>query len=107
MDDMQQAIRDILGNPEKLAEIRAVAEKLGIGAEAPGDAATAQEQTIQPDAQASVHEPRQEALLQALLPDLTPSRRSRLERALRVAKLSKIAGAALQNYGNLFEVGEL
>ncbi len=102
---MQQTIRDILGNPEKLAELRAVAEKLGLGADAAESGASPPEPPQ--DAQAPVREPRQEALLQALLPYLNPARRSRLERALRVAKLSKIAGAALQNYGNLFEAGAL
>ena len=103
MDEIQQAIQEILGNPEKLAELRAVAENLGLGAEMQKD--DSEEASAPTTAPLSAAEPRQEALLQALLPYLNPARQKRLERALRVARISRIAGAALQNYGNLFEAG--
>lgn len=104
MDEMQEMLQSVLGDPEKLAELRAVAEKLGLGANAP-DVGAEPEAPPSANALSQEREPRREALLQALLPYLDPSRRDRLERAMRVAKLTRLAGAALQNYGTLFEAG--
>ena len=101
---MQEMIQSVLGDPEKLAELRSVAEKLGLGGNVPGGG-TEPESALSAPAPSQEPEPRREALLQALLPYLDPSRRERLERAMRVAKLSRLAGAALQNYGTLFEAG--
>ena len=109
MDDIGQTIQDILGDPQKMAELRTIAESLGLNTTPQeSDAVSTQEEPAAAQtAKLSSSEPRQEALLQALLPYLSPSRRNRLERALRVARLSKLAGAALQNYGTLFEAGVL
>ena len=102
MEDIGQTIQSILGDPQKMAELRKIADHLGLQDTPPAESA----QEVPPDLpQLPQPEPRQEALLQALMPYLHPSRRSRLERALRVAQLSMLAGAALQNYGTLFEAG--
>ena len=107
MEDVAQTIQSILGDPQKMAELRTIAENLGLQ-EAPPEEGKQDAQEEAPQLpQLSLPEPRQEALLQALMPYLHPSRRKRLERALRVARLSKLAGAALQNYGTLFEAGAI
>ena len=104
MDEIQNTIQEILGDPEKLEQIRAMAASLGFSPDA--DNPPGEENTEASAAQGLPFplpgsEPRQEALLRALMPYLNPGRQKRLERALRVAKLSRIAGAALQNYGDL------
>lgn len=42
---------------------------------------------------------KQEALVLALKPYLSPDRRDRLDRAMQLAKISRLAGTALKNYG--------
>lgn len=106
VDDIGQTLQEVLADPQKMAELRTIAEGLGLNT-APQEAGEAPEEFPAPQPQISSSEPRQEALLQALLSYLNPPRKSRLERALRVARLSKLAGTALQNYGNLFEAGVL
>ena len=106
MDDIGQTLQEVLGDPQKLAELRMIAENLGLNT-APQEPQEAQDGVLPQEISSPAAEPRQDALLQALLSYLSPSRRVRLERALRVGKLSKIAGTALQNYGNLFEAGVL
>ena len=44
-------------------------------------------------------EAKQQALVQALLPYLRPGHQKRLERAVQIARLSHLAGAALQHNG--------
>ena len=44
-------------------------------------------------------EQKQQALIRALLPYLRPGRQRRLERAMQVAQLSHLAGAALKSNG--------
>ena len=48
---------------------------------------------------------RQEALLLALRPYLAPERQARLDRAMEIARISHLAGAALRNYGGLMVKG--
>ena len=43
----------------------------------------------------------QEALLAALKPYLRPDRREKLDRAMRIARISQIAGGALKQHGGL------
>ena len=43
----------------------------------------------------------QEALLAALKPYLRPERREKLDRAMRIARISQIAGGALKQHGGL------
>lgn len=108
VDDIGQALQEVLADPQKMAELRTIAEGLGLNTEPQEAAEIAEGSPVpQPQPQITSSEPRQEALLQALLSYLNPPRKSRLERALRVARLSKLAGTALQNYGNLFEAGAL
>ena len=49
--------------------------------------------------QAQHTDKRQEALLCALKPYLAPERQAKIDEALRIAKLSQLAGLAFKNYG--------
>ena len=49
---------------------------------------------------------RQQSLVRALLPYLTPKRRLRLERAMKISHLSRLAGTALQNNQAVFALRE-
>ena len=48
---------------------------------------------------------KQEALFCALKPYLAPEKREKLDRALQMAKLSRLAGFALKNYGTVADKG--
>ena len=52
--------------------------------------------------QAQHTDSKQEALLCALKPYLVPERRDKIDRALRIARLSQLASFALRNSGGLF-----
>lgn len=107
MENMEEKIMDVLNDPQKLESIMNVAKNLGFSP--PGE--SAEEQPADPDPQmagaifellqkANRPDGRQDALISALMPYLRPSRQKKLQRALRVAKLSHLAGFALKNYSD-------
>ena len=57
----------------------------------------AMKQITQALQQSETRDRRQETLIKALLPYLRPNRQARLERAMQLSHLSRLAGAALQN----------
>lgn len=99
MDDLGGLIGQILNDPDRLQQVMDVAKNL-----LPQDAAV-EEPAID---QERIHEigkllqnkdateQKQEALMQALRPYLRPGRRSKLDRAMQIARLSHIAGIALK-----------
>ena len=106
MENMENKILEVLNDPEKMSEILQIAKGLGFSPQdaaqpsPPGEddspiSAGAIFQLLQ---QANRTDGRQEALLQALLPYLKPERQKKLQRAIRVAKLTHLAGFALKNY---------
>lgn len=105
MENMEEKIMEVLGDPEKMEQIIGLAKGLGFSP-AQNDV-PAQE----PDAQAAgtllnlmqlanTADDRQQTLLQALMPYLKPSRQKKLQKAMRVAKLSHLAEFALKNYSD-------
>ena len=105
MESMEQKIMDVLNDPEKMADIIQLAKGLGISPPEDGPQQASEEplsvgtmlQLLQNTGKSDA---RQEALLQALLPYLRPERQKKLQRALRVAKLTQLAGAALKSYSD-------
>ena len=102
MDDFDGALNRILSDPESMEKIFSIAKSLG--AEPPEQSGS----SALPDLsmlsgmgkllqQAGQDDERQTALLQALKPFLRPERQRSLERAIRVAKLSRLARYALEN----------
>lgn len=97
MEDMEEKILGVLRDPQQMEQIMAIAGNLGLTQEE-GDAPPVTE-LLQ---KFGAPDHRQEALMHALAPYLKPQRRKKLERALRLAKLSHLAGFALQH-----ETGDL
>ena len=107
MDDLEQTIGRILGDPEAMAGILSMAKGLGLGTPPPDSGADPppQEQTP-PDsaisallAEAGQLGGKHTALLQALRPILREERREKLDRAVRAARISRMAGFAIRTLG--------
>lgn len=118
MEDLENKIGEILGNPEAMAGILSLAKNLGLTPSEPSEPTEAQEpQTT--SSPASVQQPealagsmaqllsmagsmggKELALLQALRPLLRENRREKLDRAIQAARISQIAGTAMKTLGN-------
>lgn len=114
MDEMEDKIGAILGNPQMMQQIMNMAQSLGNQqtkpeppkTEPPRPAAMLQVdmalmQKIAGLAQQSNIDRREEALLGALEAYLTSDRVARLERAMRAAKMAKLATSVLGQQGFL------
>ncbi len=107
MEDLESKISDILSDPDAMAGILSMAKSLGLGAsessETPPDP---EPDNGLPDmvtgllSAASHFNGKQTALLQALRPFLKESRRNKIDRAIQAARISRIAGYAIQNLGH-------
>lgn len=95
MEDMENRILEILNDPQKMEQVMDVAKGLGLSPpeQTSGDGGGSPIPPVPADS-------RQQALLQALEPYLRPERRRKLERALQMAKLSRLAQTALQGYSD-------
>lgn len=86
-----------------MKQIMEVAASMGLGpTDGPGPAQSeamenAAQQVSQLIARSEQKEHRQQTLVRALLPYLNPRRQARLERALQLSNLSRLAGSALQS----------
>ncbi|MCI8527195.1 MAG: hypothetical protein HFF17_15085 [Oscillospiraceae bacterium] len=106
MDDLEQTIGRILGDPEAMNGILEMAKGLGLGAPPPaeeGDASPAP--PVSDSAVAALLSEagnlggKHTALLQALKPFLREDRREKLDRAVRAARISRMAGSAIRSLG--------
>lgn len=92
-------LTQILNDPGRMQQIKDIAGALGVATdegippELPAAVTDALEKTQALDR-------KHEALVQALLPYLRPGRQARLEQAIRIARLSHLAGTALQTGRN-------
>ena len=97
MDRMMEQLNQILNDPERMKQISEVVSAMGdvpfVNEQAQINIPPAITQMI---GQVQKKDEKQQALVQALLPYLHPSHQTRLERAMQVAKLSKLAGVALR-----------
>ncbi len=103
MDDLGEKLTQILQDPARIQQIMEVASSMGLSMPAEGteipdlpDPATLA-QVSQMLNQAEAKDKRQETLVRALLPYLKPNRKARLERAMQLSHLSRLAGAAFQS----------
>jgi hypothetical protein len=109
MDEMEDKIGAILGNPQMMQQIMHMAQSLGNQQPKPEPPNTATipqvdvalVQKIAGLAQQSGIDRREEALLGALEAYLTGDRVARLERAMRAAKMAKLATSVLGQQGFL------
>ena len=101
MDEMEQKLGAVLGNPELMQKIMAMAQSLGQPAQPPQEPPQAPEmdfamlQRLSGLARQSRIDSQQRALLTALKPYLSGERVSKLEKAMRAAKLAKLASSVL------------
>ncbi|MBR4864526.1 MAG: hypothetical protein IKU07_08110 [Oscillospiraceae bacterium] len=114
MEQMQEQMNAILGNPEMMQRIMSMAQSLGQSQEAP-----AQEEAppVMPDfdpkllmklsglAKSGSIDSDQRSLLSALRPYLTAERIAKLEKAMRAAKLATVASGFLGQAGLPFDPG--
>jgi len=107
MDDLEAQLQQLLQDPEQMKTIRSLAESLGIS---PPSEEGAQQQEAKSEGnpfamlQSVAKNPsnhqrssKSEALLQAIKPFLRPERQQKLERAIQLARLSRVAGTFLQD----------
>ena len=102
MEGLEDALQKLLKDPAQLAELSALAQSLGLGPpESPPE--PPQPKSAPPPVSAAPpcgpFGARQEQLLLALKPFLKPSRQEKIDRALRAARLSRLAGSALHRSG--------
>lgn len=104
MENMESKILDVLNDPQKMEQIMGIAKGLGFS---PPEEDSAPSEPMDPQMtgtllnilqQAGNSDGKQDALLHALMPYLRPERQKKLRQALKVAKLSHLAGFALRNY---------
>ena len=123
MEDMQEKLNSILGNPEMMQKIMSMAQSFSQSSNQskdeppesppPQPAKPSQALGIDPAmlqkiagfAQQSGIDRNQQALLKALRPYLSRERISKLEKAMRAAKVAGFASTALGGSGSLFSLG--
>lgn len=111
---MEDTLNRILSDPDSMAQILALARSFGMGQESESSSVSepAQRgsffmdegmlmQMMQIFQVMQERDPRQEALLGALRAYLAPERQKKLDRAMELARLTKLAGIAL-GPGGLF-----
>ena len=101
MDEMERKLGSVLGNPELMQKIMAMAQSLGQPSEPPQEPPGNPEidiamlQRLSGLARRSGIDSQQRALLAALKPYLSSERVSKLEKAMRAAKLARLASSVL------------
>ena len=112
MEQMEDKLNSILGNPDMMRQIMSMAQALGGNSPAPGPPAETprQEASLMPEldlasiqklmtfAQQTNIDHNQRNLLKALDPYLPADRIRKLEKAMRAAKLAGLAGSALGQF---------
>ena len=115
MDDLQSALQQLLTDPQQLAELASMASALGLHPPEGGPPPQPPPKPPEPEDQKRPDAPprpegprppmppgdRREKLLMALRPFLKPERQEKLDRALRIAQLTQLAGSAFSGHKHL------
>ena len=115
-DGLEDKLQQILNDPQSMAQILSLAQSLGMSPEPEQSQEAPSAPPPPPDdgfvkaifslmQQARKSDSKQEALLCALKPYLAPDRRDKIDRALQIARISHLAGAALGQYGGFIGMG--
>ena len=107
MSDMEEKMNAVLSNPQLMQQIMSMAQSLGQSASQDATPPTdtqppidlAMVQKLSGLAGQSNIDQQQKALLQALHPYLSQSRVSKLEKAMRAAKMARLASGFLNQGG--------
>ena len=116
MDEMEEKLGSILNNPQMMQQIMSMAQSMGNPTSGKPDLPSRQEnflpeidiatiQKISGLAQKSRIDTREQALLRALSAYLSKDRIGKLEKAMRAAKIAKIASSALSQRGTVRSAG--
>jgi len=100
LNNLNDRIEQVLNDPESLKQISEIASAMGFldqsqTMEVPAPEITKNLSTVME--QLHQRDQKQENLIHALLPYLKPAKRQRLERAMQIAQLSQLAGAAISS----------
>lgn len=107
-EGLEDKLQQLLNDPDSMAQIMSLAQSFG--ASQPQEQPQAAVPPIDDGMMRAIvgmmqqlqqTDSRQDALLCALKPYLAPERREKIDRAAQIARLSRLAGSALQNYGGL------
>ena len=99
MDDMEQKLGAILGNPKMMEQIQAMAQSLGGPSEASPQNGSPPDLSMLKNLGGLGIDSNQQALLSALTPYLPGDRVERLEKAMRAAKMARAASSFLGSGG--------
>lgn len=111
MSEMENKLNAVLSNPDMMQQIMSMAQMLGSQQESPAPPPPKQEpqemslpdlgmlQKISSLAQHSGIDSREQALLRAMKAYLSTDRITKLEKAMRAAKMARVASAALGQSG--------
>lgn len=109
MDDMEQKLQSILGNPEMMSQLMSMAQSLGANQEADNTNVTPPPHAESPGLDIGMLQKmagfagktgidqNQRALLKALQPYLNGNRVAKLEKAMRASKIASLATTFLGN----------
>lgn len=112
MEDLENKIGEILGDPQAMAGILSLAQSLGLTPPEPAEPSAPLPSSPPPQqdpmagsmaqllSMAGSLGGKELALLQALRPLLREDRRYKLDRAIQAARISQIAGTAMKTLGN-------
>lgn len=92
MGELEEQLNRVLNDPEQMAELNRLAQSL-LGGDAPAAAAPPGPEAALLGRAAQLlgaGEGRSEGMLRALAPYLSPKRRARLERALKLGRMSRL-----------------
>ena len=111
MEDLENKIGEILGDPQAMAGILSLAQSLGLTPPEPAEPSAPPPSSPSPQqdpmagsmaqllSMAGSLGGKELALLQALRPLLREDRRYKLDRAIQAARISQIAGTAMKTLG--------
>lgn len=106
-DGLEERLEQLLNDPDSMAQILSMAKSFGLSPEdAPEPAAPPPDDGLTQALLGIMRgirqsDSRQDALLHALRAYLAPERQEKLDRAMQLARISHLAGAALGQYGIL------
>lgn len=113
MPDLNELLAQVMSNPQAMEQMQSLAQSLGLqgtqGQTPPQPTPPAPISDAMPDAtqlmgtllqmsRSMGGDDRQIALIQALKPFVRPERARKLEQAIQVAKMARLAGNALQGF---------
>ena len=98
MEQLDDALGRLLNDPGAMAQVMSLAQTLGAGMQTPPEPGSDGAPQTDPEQMLSAlrTDERQSTLFRALGAYLSPERREKLERAMRLARLSGLMKAALQ-----------